>query len=232
MLHFPSPDIGMFGRRQRHARGHRIPVTIVTSSGGARSPDTALVVDHFGGDDVMPLPGGCECCTVRDKLQIALRRLLSERYEKHFTNVTIETNKDLGPVLRTFATERALGAAFYVEDAPDLAADTGIHTFELTEDAPLSWDAFSRFISTLTALRGADLLHAKGLLNVAGCRGPVAVQCMQHLALSPVELQAWSVSDHSSRIAFTTRNIEEKIVRALFDSVRALTKPQHTQASS
>ena len=28
MLHFPSPDIGMFGRRQRHVRGHRIPVTI------------------------------------------------------------------------------------------------------------------------------------------------------------------------------------------------------------
>ena len=26
MLHFPSPDIGMFGRRQRHVRGHRIPV--------------------------------------------------------------------------------------------------------------------------------------------------------------------------------------------------------------
>jgi len=25
MLHFPSPDIGLFGRRQRHVRGHRVP---------------------------------------------------------------------------------------------------------------------------------------------------------------------------------------------------------------
>ena len=32
----------------------------------------------------------------------------------------------------------------------------------LTEDAPLSWDAFSRFMATLMALRGADLLHVKG----------------------------------------------------------------------
>ena len=52
----------------------------------------------------------------------------------------------------------------------------------LTEDAPLSWDAFSRFATTLTALRGADLLQMKGLLNIAGCRGPVAVQFMGHLA--------------------------------------------------
>ena len=222
MQHFPSPDLGLFGRRQRHARGHRIPVNIVTGSAGARSPDAALVIDHFGGDDVVALPGGCACCTVRDKLQIALRQRLSERDNKPFARMTIETGNDPGPILRTFATERALGAGFYVEEAPNLAAGADIHRFVLTEDAPLSWDAFSRFVSTLTTLRGADLLNVQGSLNIAGCRGPVAVQCMQHLALSPVELQAWPVSDHSSRIAFTTRNIEEKMVRALFDSVRAL----------
>ena len=46
------------------------------------------------------------------------------------------------------------------------------HRFTLTEDAPLSWDAFSRFITTLQALRGADLLRVKGVLNIEGCRGP------------------------------------------------------------
>ena len=65
----------------------------------------------------------------------------------------------------------------------------------LTEDAPLAWDAFSRFITTLQALRGADLLRVTGLLNVEGCRGPVAVQFLQHLALPPVELQAWPDGD-------------------------------------
>jgi G3E family GTPase len=222
MLHFPSPDIGMFGRRQRHARGHRIPVAIASSPVPAPGDDTAVVVDNFGTDEVR-LAGGCACCTVRDKLQTALRRLLAEREQgRHVSRVVIETNNDLGPILRTFVTERALGADFYVEQAPILPASDGIDDFVLTEDVPLSWEAFSRFISTLVMLRGVDLLHVKGLLNVTGCRGPVAVQFMQHLAHRPVELQAWLDDDRRSRIEFVTRNIEKKTVRALFEAVRAL----------
>jgi G3E family GTPase len=72
------------------------------------------------------------------------------------------------------------------------------------------------------ALRGADLLHVKGLLNVVDCRGPVVVQFMQHLAHPPVELQAWPDDDRASRLEFVTRNVTEKSVRDLFDSVRAL----------
>ena len=132
----------------------------------------------------------------------------------------IETSNDLAPILRTFATDRALGAEFYLEDFPE--PTTGTHRFVLTEDAPLSWDMFSRFMTTLTALRGADLLHVKGLLNVAGCRGPVVVQFVQHLAHRPVELQAWPSDDRASRVTFVTRNIEEKTVRDLFNAVRAL----------
>ena len=82
MLHFPSPDIGMFGRRQRHARGHRVPVTIVRGASAARIATTAIVIDEFGADDVAPLPGGCACCTVRVGLQSAVRRLLAEREQE------------------------------------------------------------------------------------------------------------------------------------------------------
>ena len=221
-LHFPSSDIGMFGRRQRHARGHRIPVTIVTDFAGApRDRETVVVTDTFGAHDVMPPGNGCACCTVRAELQIALRRLLAERERRHFTRVVIETNEDLGPILRTFATARALGDEFYVEEDPGIHAG-GAHSFTLTEDAPLSWDAFSRFITTLQALRGADLLRVKGLLNVTGCRGPVAVQVMQHLAHPPVELQAWPDGDRASRLMFTTRDIEEQAVRNVFDAIHTL----------
>jgi G3E family GTPase len=222
MLHFPSPDIGMFGRRQRHARGHRIPVSIVADAGAARDRDTALVVDDFGADEALLREIGCRCCTVRVKLQGALRRLLAERERRHFNQVVIETKQDIAPILRTFATERALGAEFYVEQAPILPASDGIHDFVLTEDAPLSWQAFRRFISTLVMLRGPDVLHVKGLLNVTGCRGPVVVQFMRHLAHRPVELQAWPDEDRRSLIEFVTRNIEEETVRALFAAVRAL----------
>jgi len=223
MLHFPSPDIGMFGRRQRHARGHRVSVTIASNPTPATTSDTALVVDEFGADDVTLLSGGCECCTVRAELQVALRRLLAEREQgRQVSRVVIETNNDLGPILRTFATERALGTDFYVEEAPILPTSDGIHTFVLIENAPLSWDAFRRFIATLMELRGDDLLHVKGLLNVEACCGPVVMQFMQHLAHRPVELQAWPDGDRRSRIEFVTRNIEEETVRALFAAVRAL----------
>jgi G3E family GTPase len=226
MLHFRSPDVGLFGRRQRHARGHRIPVTIVSGPAGTTDRDTAVVVDSFNADEVS-LGIGCACCTVREQLQTELRRLSAERALRHFTRVVIGTSNDLGAILRTFATERALAGAFYIEDDPPAEAfgapADGIRCFELAEAAPLSWDTFSRFMATLTALRGADLLRVKGMLNVTGCHGPVVVQFVQHLAQAPVELQAWPGEDRASRVTFVTRNVDEKTVRDLFDAVRALT---------
>jgi G3E family GTPase len=101
----------------------------------------------------------------------------------------------------------------------------GIASFVLTEDAPLSWDAFARSMDTLIALRGPDLLRVKGFLNVAGCRGPVVVQAVQHLAHPPVELATWPDGGRMSRLVFITRNISEQQVRDLLNAVRALAAP-------
>jgi G3E family GTPase len=65
----------------------------------------------------------------------------------------------------------------------------GITSFVIEQEQPIEWPAFSRAMETLIALRGPDLLRVKGILNVAGCRGPVVVQYVQHLAHPPVELQ-------------------------------------------
>ena len=216
MLHFPSPDIGMFGRRQRHARGHRIPVTIMREA--KAEPDSVVVVDSFGAHDVTALPGGCACCTVRSELQSALRRLLDQREKSPFRRVAIQSRQDLGPIQRTFVSERALGAEFHVEDAPPLDGQR----FVLTEDTPLSWAALSRFVTTLTTLRGADLLHASGLMNIDGCRGPVVVQFMGHLTGRPFELQSWPEGARASRLKFVTRSIDERTVRDLFDATCSL----------
>ena len=80
-------------------------------------------------------------------------------------------------------------------------------------------------METLIALRGRDLLRVKGFLDVAGCRGPVVVQFVQHLAHPPVELEAWPSADHATRLVFITRGIDEQAVRNLFDAVRALASP-------
>jgi G3E family GTPase len=332
MLHFRSPDVGRFGRSQRHARAHRIPVTVITGFLGAgkttlvkallgtpEGRNTAVVINELGAvgiddallrssaDETVLLGNGCLCCNVRSDLQLALRRMVAERERgevPHFVRVVIETSgaADPGPILRTFATDRALGEEFHVEAviavvdavngarslddfaearaqviladrlvltktdlgpadplderlralnpraevvtarhgaldpalllaAPqagdrrflaEAAHSDGIASFVLRDDAPLDWDTFSRFMETLTALRGGDLLRVKGLLNVAGHKGPVVVQLVQHLAHPPVELAAWPDEDRGSRVVFIARNLPEADVKGLFDAVRRL----------
>ena len=338
MLHFRSPELGQFGRQQRHARAHKIPVTVVTGFLGAgkttlvktllgtpEGRNTAVVVNEFGAvgiddallrasaDETVLLGNGCLCCNVRSDLQLALRRLVAERERgevPHFARIVIETSglADPGPILRTFATDRALGEAFHVEAAvavvdaatgarsleefaearaqviladrmvltkadladaasierltkrlrelnpradivaahhgaldpqvllggalsgdrqylAEAAHSDGIGSFVLREEAPLAFETFSRFMETLTALRGGDLLRVKGLLHVAGCNGPVVVQFVQHLAHPPVELAEWPDGERDSRVVFITRNVPEADVRGLFEAVRALSKP-------
>jgi G3E family GTPase len=337
---FPSRAAGPFGRRAKHARGGRIPVTVVTGFLGAgkttlvraflASPQgrgTAVIVNEFGAvgiDDALVrasaeatvlLGNGCPCCVTRSDLQVALRRLVAERDRgllPTFGRIVIETSglADPGPILQTFATDRALGAEFHAEvavavidavtgaatldwspearkqgmladrlvvtktDLADPAATArlrerlvalnprasidvavngaldprclieesaakparngfaaeavhsdGIVSFVLTGTAAIEWTPFARAMETLIALRGRDLLRVKGFLDVAGCRGPVLVQFVQHLAHPPVELQAWPDGERSSRLVFITRGLGEAPVRALFDAVRGLSGP-------
>ncbi|HET7849920.1 MAG TPA: GTP-binding protein [Pseudolabrys sp.] len=332
---FQSPAAGPFGRRLRRERGARIPVTIVTGFLGAgkttlvrsflqteEGRGTAIVVNEFGAagideallrssaDDTVLLGNGCLCCTVRSDLQIALRKLVSDRERGEipdFRRIVIETSglADPSPILQTFATDRALGSEFHIEavvtvtDAAtgeatlewsaearkqailadrfvvtktDIASESaatavtaklralnprasidraingaldprrlidpageprntfvaeashsdGIGSFVITESTPVKWPAFARAMDTLQALRGPDLLRAKGILNVEGCRGPVVVQMVQHLLHPPVELEAWPDGDRTSRLVFITRSIAEQQVRGLLAAVEAL----------
>jgi G3E family GTPase len=98
----------------------------------------------------------------------------------------------------------------------------GIVSFVLSEEAPMPWQVFARSMETLMTMRGADLLRVKGFLHVEGCKGPVMVQFVQHLAHPPVELEAWPDESRQSRVVFITRNISEQSVRNLFAAVRAL----------
>ena len=142
---FPSREAGRFGRRLKRARGARMPVTVVTGFLGAgkttlvrrflATPEgagTAVVINEFGSvgiddallrassDDITLIGNGCLCCNTRSDLQNALRNLVAERAQgtvPQFKRILIETSglADPGPILQTFATDRALGGEFHVE---------------------------------------------------------------------------------------------------------------------
>src|ERR1700728_4501561 len=105
----------------------------------------------------------------------------------------------------------------------------GIASFVITRDEPIAWLVFARAMETLIGLRGADLLRVKGILNVAGCRGPVVVQYVQHLAHPPVELDVWPDANRNSRLVFITRTIAEREVADLFAAVQALAHHESLQ---
>ena len=142
---FPSQAAGLFGRRLKRERGHRIPVIVITGFLGAgkttllkrflSTPEgqgTAVVVNEFGAtgiddvlvrsstDETVLLGNGCLCCITRSDLQLALRRMVVERERGElpaFRRIVIETSglADPSPILQTFATDRALGEVFHVE---------------------------------------------------------------------------------------------------------------------
>jgi G3E family GTPase len=258
------------------------------------------------------LGNGCVCCLMRSDLQETLRALFAERTRGEaasFRRVVIETSglADPGPVLQTFASDRALGEEFHLQSlvavvdvvggpgnlaameearhqvvladrivmtktdlAPPAAADAlremlghltaapiavardgvidpafllddaieglvtpdhhdhdhahsdGIASFTVEFDRPLPWPVVEQAMAVLTGLRGADLLRVKGLVAVEGCRGPVVVHAVQHVAHRPVELEEWPGGDRRSRLVFIARNIGREAVERLFAAIAAI----------
>jgi G3E family GTPase len=128
----------------------------------------------------------------------------------------------LDPAWVTEAASARDGAIFMAE-AVEVEHTDKVRSFTITEDGPIAWEPFARAMETLIALRGADLLRVKGFLNVTGCKGPVVVQFVQHIAHPPVELAAWPDDDRKSRLVFITRDLGEREVLELLRAVRAVT---------
>ncbi len=98
--------------------------------------------------------------------------------------------------------------------------DPRVRTHSLRFDTPFTWAAFTAAMELVVALRGADLLRVKGIVNVAGA--PVVVQGVGHVFHPPLPLDRWPSADEGSRLVFITRGIEAAALRALFDAVGAL----------
>jgi len=103
-----------------------------------------------------------------------------------------------------------------------VAHDAAIDSFCLWFDKPFTWQELNAALQALTSLRGPDLLRVKGIVHVAGERGPVVLQGAQHLFHPPVTLEHAQDTDPRSRIVFIVRNIPRESIEALFAAVDAL----------
>ena len=132
------------------------------------------------------------------------------------------TNGDIDPeFILEENLDLATRAAGYEHDHAH-AHSHGIDSFALFFDKPLPWAVFEQAMAVLTGLRGADLLRVKGLVAVEGCRGPVVVHVVQHVAHRPVELLDWPEGDRHSRLVFITRHLAKTQVEGLFAAVAKL----------
>jgi G3E family GTPase len=90
--------------------------------------------------------------------------------------------------------------------------DHAVDSFCLQAEAPLDWGRFHDWLGRLRAEHGERLLRVKGVLNIAGEDGPVAVHGVHHTFHPPVALACWPNADRRSQIVFITSGIERSAV--------------------
>jgi G3E family GTPase len=137
-------------------------------------------------------------------------------------DIGLSTARPAGAQLDRWLGAPGCGDGYLGDRLTTAVHDRAIRSFVLWFDRPFSWPTFSSAMELLTSLRGPDLLRVKGLLDVAGERGPVVVQGVQHIFHPPVTLDAWPGADRRSRLVFITRNIARESVAALFAAAGAL----------
>src|SRR5438034_5239703 len=141
------------------------------------------------------------------------------------------------------AVNGAIEPAFLLDESLDLSARTAAHQHDHAHDhshgidsfavffaAPLPWPVFEQAMAVLTGLRGADLLRVKGLVAVEGCRGPVVVHAVQHVAHRPVELLDWADDDRRSRLVLITRHLGKAQVEALLAAIGGVARASDAPA--
>jgi G3E family GTPase len=94
---------------------------------------------------------------------------------------------------------------------------SGIVSFAWTTAEPRPWDDVEDSLAALVELRGDRILRMKGLVAVSGEPGPRAVHAVQHTLYPSARLPAWPSEDHTTRLVFIGRGLEEREVAGMLD---------------
>lgn len=108
--------------------------------------------------------------------------------------------------------------------------DDHIRAFCFSVDAPITEESLAVWLEILMALVGNNILRIKGILNVKGQAGPVALHGVQHIFHPPVQLPTWPTEDRQSRIVFITYDVGLDIIEATFKAFHS--QVSHFQGSN
>lgn len=111
--------------------------------------------------------------------------------------------------------ERWLNEDAYAKAKPAYGAGRhgdGIHAFAVRHEEPVTGAGLAAWLNLMAALKGANLLRVKGIINVEG--SPVVVDVVQSVIHEPLTLESWPSADRGTRIVFITRDMERAEIEA------------------
>ncbi|MQQ09019.1 GTP-binding protein [Epibacterium sp. SM1979] len=101
------------------------------------------------------------------------------------------------------------------------AHDARIASASITLDAPLEDAVFDRWLETLVAVKGRNLLRVKGIVFLKGIDTPFVFHGVQHLFEPPVPLKNWPEGDTTTRVVVIARDMTEAQLERSLDMLRA-----------
>ncbi|MEL6522246.1 MAG: GTP-binding protein [Pseudomonadota bacterium] len=104
--------------------------------------------------------------------------------------------------------------------APISPHDARIGTASIILDEPLDDELFDRWLDTLIALRGSDILRVKGIVFLKDIEAPFVFHGVQYIFDPPVQLKDWSSDDRRSRIVVIARDLSRPELQASLDQLR------------
>ena len=99
--------------------------------------------------------------------------------------------------------------------------DTRITSVSFVADHPLDDAAFDRWLDTLIAMNGRNILRVKGIVFLKGIETPFVFHGVQHIFDPPVLLKSWNSDDRRSRIVVIGRDVSRPEMQLGFEMLRA-----------
>ncbi|AKH37701.1 MULTISPECIES: CobW family GTP-binding protein [Nitrosomonas] len=96
--------------------------------------------------------------------------------------------------------------------------DDHIRAYCFTTEQPVSKHIYPILLDLLFYM-GSNILRIKGIVNIEGNDGPMALHGVQHILHPLIPLPAWTSEDRRSKIVFITRDVERETVEKIFKSI-------------